>query len=106
MIVHTLIYRFPQPVPAETRRKLFAEARETALGTGLVTDFDHRPQLTSTGGSGSEAVIAQLVFENIDRLRAYATSAAVHDFIKRWKSELRWEIDTISHDPLFAPATE
>ncbi|MEV2218176.1 hypothetical protein AB0H86_43270 [Streptomyces sp. NPDC050997] len=100
MITHTLIYRFSKPLDEGTRQRFFAEAREVALGTGLVRDFDHQPQLATLDGRPPLAVIAQLAFEDLDALRSYATVPAVREFIGRWKSELSWEIDTISHHPL------
>jgi hypothetical protein len=100
MIVHTLMYRFSQPLDEDTRRRFFTEAREVALGTGLVRDFDHQPQLATLDGSPPRGVIARLTFDDVDALRSYAATPTVRAFIGRWKSELSWEIDTISHNPL------
>ncbi|MFF0384969.1 hypothetical protein [Streptomyces sp. NPDC004286] len=100
MITHTLIYRFSKPLDEETRQRFFTEAREVALGTGLVRDFDHQPQLITLDGRPPQGAIAQLAFDDVDALRSYATVPAVREFIQRWKSELSWEIDTISHHPL------
>ncbi|GGZ97274.1 Dabb family protein [Streptomyces echinoruber] len=100
MITHTLVYRFSEPLEEETRQRFFAEAREVALGTGLVRAFDHQPQLVTLDGRPPRAVIAQLAFDDVDALRSYAGAPAVRAFIEHWKSELSWEIDTISHHPL------
>jgi aromatase len=104
MIIHTLVYRFAESVPDAERDQFFAELRELALGTGLVTHFGHGnhhwlPVDDKAEGMTANAV-AQFACKDIETLRTFSELPHVHDFIAGWRSRIEYEAAYANHDEL------
>jgi hypothetical protein len=104
MIVHTLLYRFPDFVTDEEQQEFFAAMREVALGTGLVTSFDYKPHHwlpADDVARGMTAVaIVQFTVPDLPTLKVFSELPAVYDFITRWKKQLQFEAAYANHDPV------
>ncbi|MGW3290679.1 hypothetical protein ACWDR3_39210 [Streptomyces sp. NPDC001002] len=104
MIVHTLIYRFPESARAEELDEFFAAARELVLGTGLMTAFDVQPHLWLAADERARgmtaAYIVQFACADLDTLAKFSELPAVYDFITDWKARLGFEAAYANHRQL------
>jgi hypothetical protein len=104
MIVHTLLYRFPDFVTEEEQQDFFTQMRAVALGTGLVGSFDSKPHHwlpADDVARGMTAVaIVQFTCADLASLKAFSELPEVYDFITQWKAQLQFEAAYANHDPL------
>lgn len=104
MIVHTLLYRFPEFVTDEEQRDFFDQMRAVATGTGLIGSFDCQPHqwlpADDVARGMTAAAIVQFTCADLAALKAFSELPAVYDFITRFKARLRFEAAYANHAPL------
>lgn len=104
MIVHTLIYSFPDDVSEEARAEFFEQMRTLVLGTGLVRGFDHKPHLWLPADDRARgmtaASIAQFTCDDLAALQKFSELPEVYAFVTAWKSRLRFEAAYANHEAL------
>ncbi|NGO70287.1 hypothetical protein [Streptomyces boncukensis] len=104
MIVHTLIYRFPETTRAEDLDAFFAAARELVVSTGLMTGFDVKPHLMLPADERARgmtaAYIVQFACDDLEALAKFSELPAVFDFITDWKERLGFEAAYANHEQL------
>jgi aromatase len=104
MIVHTLLYRFPESASEEDVSGFFTAMRELVLGTGLVEGFDVRPHLLLGADKGARGMTAQWVVQftcaDLSVLDRFSQLPAVFDFVTDWKSRLNFEAAYANHEQL------
>ncbi|GGZ97219.1 Dabb family protein [Streptomyces echinoruber] len=104
MIVHTLIYRFPDDVAEEQRAEFFDAMRQLVLKTGLIKGFDHKPHLWLPADDRARgmtaASIAQFTCDDLDSLQKFSELPEVYDFVTDWKRRLRFEAAYANHEAL------
>ncbi len=104
MIFHTLIYRFPQTVPAQEQQQFFTEMRDLVLGTGLTEGFDLRPHLWLGADKGARGLtadwIVQFACKDLETLDRFSQLPAVFDFVTDWKARVNFEAAYANHERL------
>ena len=104
MIVHTLIYRFPETVSAEEKKQFFSEMRELVVGTGLTEGFDLQPHLWLGADKGARGMtadsIVQFSCKDLATLDRFSQLPAVFDFVTDWKQRLHFEAAYANHEEL------
>jgi hypothetical protein len=104
MIVHTLLYRFPETASEDDIDSFFAEMRELVLGTGLIDGFDLRPHLLLGADKGARGMTAQWIVQftcaDLADLDRFSQLPAVFDFVTDWKSRLKFEAAYANHEQL------
>ncbi|MEV2218169.1 hypothetical protein AB0H86_43235 [Streptomyces sp. NPDC050997] len=104
MIVHTLIYRFPDEVSEEARSEFFETMRALVLKTGLVKGFDHKPHLWLPADDRARgmtaASIAQFTCDDLESLQKFSELPEVYDFVTSWKARLQFEAAYANHEAL------
>ncbi|GAA3292532.1 hypothetical protein Dvina_17860 [Dactylosporangium vinaceum] len=104
MIVHTLIYRFPDDVSPQSRAEFFQDMGSLTLGTGLVRGYDHKPHLWLPADNRARgltaAAIAQFTCDDLKALETFSELPEVYDFVTTWKEKLRFEAAYANHEVL------
>ena len=110
MIVHTLVYRFPADAGEDRIRDFFGGLRGITAESGLVSAFGWRPHLLLPVDEGSKGMtathVAQFSCPDVATLRKFSESAAVHEFIARWRAELKYEAAYANHEEILPPGSE
>ncbi|GAB3497758.1 hypothetical protein [Amycolatopsis cihanbeyliensis] len=104
MIVHTLLYKFPESAAKAEVDEFFSAMRKVAMGTGLVHRFDLKPHLALPADQGARgltaATIVQFSTENLAALQKFSELPEVFDFITDWKARLDFEAAYANHEAL------
>jgi aromatase len=104
MIVHTLLYKFPDTVDEAQRNEFFAAMRDVVMGSGLVDAFDLKPHLWLPADRGARgmtaATIVQFTTDDLTALEKFSELPEVFDFITDWKSRVNFEAAYANHEPL------
>jgi aromatase len=104
MIVHTMLYRFPEKVAEEERDEFLSVIRDMALRTGLVRGFDHKSHQAlpadAQASNPSSEVIVQFSCDSLDALRQFSELPALHGLMGQWKTKLQFETVFLNHEPL------
>ncbi|MCF3145195.1 aromatase/cyclase [Streptomyces platensis] len=110
MIIHTLIYRFADSVSEQQREQFFAELKDVALGSGLVTHFGYGPHhwlpVDSKAKGTTANAVAQFACPDLDTLRQFSELPHVHEFINRWRSTVDYDAAYANHDDLLGLTTQ
>lgn len=104
MIVHTLLYRFPTDAGEDRIQKFFDGLRDIALESDMVVAFgcgrhvllpvdEHSRGMTATH-------VAQFSCADVESLRKFSETPAVHEFIATWRAELNYEAAYANHEEL------
>lgn len=104
MIVHTLIYRFPDTVAAAERDQFFAEMRTVALASGLVLAFgsgahQRLPADRAAHGMTASAVV-QFACPDLAALRTFSELPHVHALIGAWRDRTGYRAAYANHERL------
>ena len=104
MIIHTLIYRFPSSVGVGEQELFFAELRDVALSSGLVSAFgsgahQELPADRDAHGMTASAVV-QFACADLAALRAFSSLPHVHALIDRWRDRTGYQAAYANHSPL------
>jgi aromatase len=109
MIVHTLVYRFPADAGEDRIQDFFDGLRGITAESGLVSAFGWQPHVllpVDEGAKGMTAThVAQFSCIDVATLRKFSESAAVHEFIARWRKELRYEAAYANHEQILPPGS-
>lgn len=104
MIVHTLLYRFPDTTSDADVAEFFTEMRELVMGTGIIDSFDLRPHLLLGADRGARGMTAQWIVQftcaGLDALDRFSQLPAVFDFVTDWKSRLNFTAAYANHEQL------
>ncbi|MFB6439893.1 aromatase/cyclase [Streptomyces sp. NPDC056411] len=104
MIIHTLIYRFADSVSDEQRQRFFAELKDVALGSGLVSHFGygphHRLPVDDNAKGMTANAVAQFACRDLETLRTFSELPHVHAFISRWRATVQYEAAFANHADL------
>jgi len=104
MIVHTLIYRFPESVSTDEKQAFFTAMRELVVGTGLTEGFDVQPHLWLGADKGARGMtadsIVQFTCKDLETLDQFSQLPAVFDFVTDWKQRLHFEAAYANHEQL------
>lgn len=104
MIVHTLIYRFPQETGEDKVQQFFDGLSDITVASGLVSAFGWRPHLLLPIDKQSKGMtathVAQFSCEDAASLRRFSEMPAVHDFIAKWRAELNYEAAYANHEEM------
>lgn len=106
MIIHTLLYRFPDDVDDAERERFFAELRDVALGSGLVTAFGVGPHhlLPADGAAHgmTASAVVQFACADLAALREFSELPHVHELIGHWRDRTGYRAAYANHEPLLA----
>lgn len=109
MIVHTLIYRFPPQAGTERIQRFFDGLRDITVESGVVSAFGWRPHVLLPVDEQSKGMtathIAQFSCDDEASLRRFSELPAVHEFIGRWREELRYEAAYANHEEMLPPGS-
>ncbi|KWV33650.1 aromatase/cyclase [Micromonospora rifamycinica] len=109
MIVHTLIYRFPDDAGEDRIRDFFDGLRDITTASGLVSAFGWRPHVLLPVDEGSKGMtathVAQFSCADVATLRTFSESTAVHEFIAGWRKELGYEAAYANHEQMLPPGS-
>lgn len=104
MIVHTLIYRFPAETGEDKVRSFFDGLRDITIESGVVSAFGWKPHLLFPVDEQSRGMTATHIaqFSCVDEatLRKFSEMPAVHEFVGRWRRELRYEAAYANHEEM------
>lgn len=104
MIIHTLIYRFPDTVSADLREQFFGELRDVALGSGLVVAFGagaHRELPADGAAHGMTAsAVVQFACSDLAALRTFSELPHVHSLIADWRVRTGYQAAYANHEQL------
>jgi hypothetical protein len=104
VIIHTLIYRFPESVGAGERERFFAELRDAALGSGLVLAFGvgAHQELPADGAAHglTASAIVQFACADLAALREFSELPHVHGLIAAWRDRTGYQAAYANHEPL------
>lgn len=104
VIVHTLLYRFPERTSDADVTDFFAEMRELVMGTGIIDGFDLRPHLLLGADEGARGMTAQWIVQftcaDLAELDRFSQLPAVFDFVTDWKSRLNFTAAYANHEQL------
>ncbi|RAJ32105.1 ribosome-associated toxin RatA of RatAB toxin-antitoxin module [Kitasatospora sp. SolWspMP-SS2h] len=104
MIVHTLVYRFPEQADEEEVRTFFGGLRDLALDSGLVSGFGWRPHVllpVDEHAKGMTAThVAQFSCADVATLQAFSERPGVHEFIAKWRGRLDYEAAYANHEEM------
>ena len=104
MIVHTLIYKFPDSVTEEAKSEFFEQMGSLVLGTGLVRGYDYKPHLWLPADDRARgmtaASIAQFSCADLKTLEKFSELPEVYDFVTTWKSRLKFDAAYANHEVL------
>jgi aromatase len=104
VIIHTLIYQFPEAVDARERELFFAELRDVALGSGLVLAFGfgaHQDLPADGAAHGMTAsAIVQFACADLAALREFSELPHVHSLIADWRARTGYRAAYANHEPL------
>ncbi|TWV57408.1 hypothetical protein FRZ03_02125 [Streptomyces misionensis] len=109
-MIHTLIYRFSDSVPAGQKEQFFTELRELALESGLVDDFGHAthhwlPVDESARGMTATDIV-QFSCADQQSLEKFSQLPHVHQFIARWRADVPYEAAYANHAELLTRLPE
>lgn len=106
MIIHTLIYRFPDSVGVGERERFFTEMRDVALRSGLVTAFGFGPHrdLPADGAAHgmTASAVVQFACPNLAALREFSELPHVHALIAGWRDRTGYQAAYANHEPLLS----
>lgn len=109
MILHTLIYRFPEGTDNEEIQGFFKGLGNLATSSGLVTDFACKPHLLLPVDAHSKGMcathIAQFGCADLPTLQRFSELPEVHEFITGWRSKLHYEAAYANHEQ-FSSSTD
>src|SRR5690242_16208478 len=109
MIVHTLIYRFPTDAGEDRIQDFFDGLRGITTESGLVSAFGWKPHVLLPVDEGSKGMtathVAQFSCADVPTLRKFSESTTVHEFIARWRKELRYEAAYANHEEMLPPGS-
>jgi Stress responsive A/B Barrel Domain len=104
MIVHTLLYRFPDTVSEQEREEFFEASRRLTDADDLVLRYDVRPHLWLPADKNSRgmtaAAIAQFSVRSLEDLRTFSEQPHVYDFTTEWKCRLNFEAAYANHEQI------
>ncbi|MFI6348036.1 hypothetical protein [Streptomyces sp. NPDC050560] len=104
MVVHTLIYRFPDGTRQEEIDAFLAAAQRVVMSTGLMTAFDVKPHILLPADERARgmtaAYIVQFACDDLEALAKFSELPAVYDFITDWKARLGFEAAYANHEQL------
>lgn len=104
MIVHTLVYRFPEQTDPALVEEFFTGLERLARDSGLVTGFGHaRHQWLPVDehAKGMTAThIAQFSCPDLETLRKFSERPETHEFIAGWRRRVPYEAAYANHEEI------
>ncbi|MDT0306487.1 hypothetical protein RM780_05875 [Streptomyces sp. DSM 44917] len=102
MIVHTLVYRFPEDTDPALLEEFFTGLERLCLDSGLVTGFGRGPHLrlpVDDHARGMTAThVAQFSCPDMETLRKFSERPGTHEFISGWRARLSYEAAYANHE--------
>jgi hypothetical protein len=104
MIIHTLIYSFPDTMTDQDREQFFRELETMMLGEGGATKFTYRSHLPLPNDAHAPVFaatdIAQLGFDSLHAIEEASALPALREFMVRWQARFPYNVVWANHEPL------
>lgn len=104
MIIHTLIYSFPDAMTGQDREQFFSEVEGIMLGEGSAIKFAHRPHLPLAYDAHAPVFaatdIAQIAFDSLEAIEDVNALPALREFIGRWQARFPYKLIWANHESL------
>jgi hypothetical protein len=104
MIVHTLIYSFPDAMTGRDREQFFREVETIMLGEGGASKFTYRPHLPLPSDAHAPVFaatdIAQVGFDSLDAIGKANALPAMGEFMARWQARFPYKVVWANHESL------
>jgi len=103
MIIHTLVFSFPDAMPQSDRDQFFREIGAVMVDEGHASKFEHLPHLPLPADAHAPVFaatdVAQIAFADLDAVDAAFGLPALHEFMGRWQSRFPYKLVWANTEP-------